>query len=356
MGKRVGGKNDNAPEVAGEPTQPRGQAMPAIDRVDRDSLTPSVPIAAVPFVPWDDPDEIPARPTEDTSPASTPPVCDRPTLTMITGPEAGSIYVVSRNETWIGRASDCHIRLDDLGASRRHAKIVREKDGAYAIEDNDSRNGTTVRGEPVVRHRLGDGDRIGLGPNVFIRFSFTDRNEEEMLRRRYESSILDPLTGVLNRGHFTDRLDSEIAYARRHATPLSLLMIDVDDFKTINDSLGHQAGDFALTSMCAAVKASLRVEDVFARYGGEEFAVIARGIDIGEAVKAAERVRALIEATEIVYQAALIRLTVSIGVASLACCAENAQNREELIRLADERMYAAKGAGRNRCVGRTGAD
>lgn len=329
--------------------------MPPIDRVDRDSLTPSVPLQAVPFVPWEDPDPIPARPTEDRSPSS-PPVCDRPTLTMITGPEAGSIYVVSRDETWIGRAADCHIRIDDLGASRRHARIVREKDGAYALEDNGSRNGTTVRGEPVVRHRLADGDRMGLGPNVFIRFSFTDRREEEMLRRRYESSILDSLTGVLNRAHFTDRLDGEIAYARRHNTPLSLLLLDVDDFKTINDSLGHQAGDYALQSMCTAVRTSLRVEDIFARLGGEEFAVIARGIDIDEALKAAERLRALIEATDMVFQGALIRLTVSIGVASLACCADEAKNRDELIRLADVRMYAAKGAGRNRCIGRDSVD
>jgi diguanylate cyclase (GGDEF)-like protein len=233
---------------------------------------------------------------------------------------------------------------------------VRDKDGGYAIEDNGSRNGTTVRGERVERHRLIDGDRIGLGPSVFIRFSFTDRNEEEMLRRRYESSILDALTGVLNRGHFNERLDGEIAYARRHNTPLSLLMIDIDDFKTINDSLGHQAGDYALQSMCAAVRASLRVEDIFARYGGEEFAVIARGIGLDEGMKAAERLRALIEATELVFQGALIRLTVSIGVASLDCCPDDAKSRDDLIRVADARMYAAKGAGRNRCAGRPPAD
>jgi len=340
------------PEVATEVTHPKAQVVPPVDIVDRDSLTPSVPMPAVPFVPWEDPDTITERPTEDTSPASTPPVCDRPTLTMVTGPEAGSIFVVSHDETWLGRAVDCHVRLDDLGASRRHARIVRDKDGGWAIEDNGSRNGTTVRGEPIVRHRLVDGDRIGLGPNVFIRFSFTDQHEEEMLRRRYESSILDSLTGVINRGHFADRLDAEIAYARRHGTELSLLMIDVDDFKTVNDSLGHQAGDYALRSMCATVRVSLRVEDIFARFGGEEFAVIARGIDVHEGLKAAERVRTLIEAADIVYQGALIRLTVSIGVASLTCCAEGAKNREELIRLADGRMYAAKSAGRNRCVGR----
>jgi two-component system, cell cycle response regulator len=348
MGDRIGHRDDTEPQSASEQTDPAGAAV----RDNRDSLTPVNPPPAVPFPGHEIPDPIPSRPTEDTFPVSLPPVCDRPTLTMITGSEAGSIHVVSKDETKIGRSRESHVRVDDLGTSRTHARITRDENGAYVLEDRGSRHGTTVHGERIVRHTLADGDRIGLGPNVFMRFSFTDRTEEEMLRRRYESSVLDALTGTLNRGHFIDRLDAEIAYARRHGTPLSLLLFDVDEFKNINDTLGHQAGDHALGSLCAIVRSSLRLEDIFARYGGEEFAVVARGIGIDEAMKAAERVRALVEVADIVYQGALIRLTISVGVASLDCCDGDANAREELIRIADARMYSAKRAGRNRCAGR----
>jgi two-component system cell cycle response regulator len=291
-------------------------------------------------------------PTQDRLVASVAPICDRPTLTMITGPQAGSILTLDRNETLLGRASECDVHVEDLGASRRHARILRMPDGSFTLEDLGSRNGTTVHGLPIQTHPLADGDRVGLGPSVFMRFAYTDQTEEDLLRRLYTSSIRDALTGALNRTHLLERLSAEIAFAKRHRAPLSLLLLDLDHFKHVNDTRGHLAGDFVLRESCALIKSTLRAEDIFARYGGEEFVIVARGIDVDHALLFAERVRVVVGAASFSHEGQTIGVTVSIGVASLSCCAANAGGRD-LVKLADARLYEAKRRGRNCCVGRT---
>jgi diguanylate cyclase (GGDEF)-like protein len=286
--------------------------------------------------------------TENRLPARGPKLRDRATLTLVTGPSAGSIYTLTSEETHIGRARECAIRIDDAGISRLHARIV-QADGGFWLEDLDSRNGTFVAGSKVKRHRLAEGDRLGIGPAVELRFAFTDAVEEDMLRRLYESSVLDALTGAFNRKHFAERLAGELAYARRHDAQLTLLMFDLDHFKRINDTLGHLAGDHVLRSVSALVKRTLRTEDIFARYGGEEFAILARGIDIERAYLMGERIRTMVSGAKIYFDGKHVPVTISLGAASLACCGQAATG-EALIGKADERMYAAKRAGRNRTV------
>ncbi len=300
-----------------------------------------------PFVPSQDAG---TYPTEDKIVASLAPVCDRPTLTMITGSQAGSILTLDRDETLLGRASECHVHVEDLGASRRHARILRTTDGSFTLEDLSSRNGTTVHGVPIQTHNLEDGDRVGLGPSVFMRFAYTDQTEEDLLRRLYNSSIVDALTGALNRTHLLERLSAELAFAKRHKTPLCLLLVDIDHFKRVNDTWGHLAGDHVLRATCALVKATLRAEDIFARYGGEEFVIVARGIGIDHGVLFAERIRQVVAKATFSFEGQPIGVTVSIGVASLPCCPPGAGMRE-LVELADLRLYEAKRLGRNRSVG-----
>jgi diguanylate cyclase (GGDEF)-like protein len=164
--------------------------------------------------------------------------------------------------------------------------------------------------------------------------------------------VQDALTGAYNRKHFAERLASELAYAKRHKAPLSMLIFDLDHFKRVNDSLGHLGGDQVLRTVAALVKRTLRAEDVFARYGGEEFAIIARGTDVDQAFLFAERVRGMVEHARIDFNGNPIPVTVSIGVASLVCLAE--PTADGLIAKADERLYAAKRGGRNRSVGAAG--
>jgi diguanylate cyclase (GGDEF)-like protein len=276
------------------------------------------------------------------------PVCDRGTLTVVSGSEAGAIYRLGAR-TVVGRADDCEIRIQDAGVSRRHAIVVQESATEYFIRDLGSSNGITVRGRRVQASRIADGDRIGVGP-VFFRFALADESEENALKQRYESSILDGLTGAMNRKHFDDRLLAELSHADRTGIDVSLVLFDVDHFKRINDTFGHPAGDEVLKRLASLLTRTLRLQDILARYGGEEFAIIARGISPSSALALGERVRNLVATTPFQCDTApFVPVTVSVGIASVSECAEG--NVTELIALADARLYAAKAAGRNCCRG-----
>jgi diguanylate cyclase (GGDEF)-like protein len=262
---------------------------------------------------------------------------------MISGAEAGSVFRLG-STTIVGRSPDCEVQIDHAGVSRRHAKIVRDAETEYVVQDLGSRNGTTVRGRGITRCRLVDGDRIGFGP-TFFRFTLADEKELLALKQRYEFSVVDGLTGAINRKHFDDRLIVELAFAKRHQTDVSLLLLDIDHFKAINDRLGHQAGDAVLRQLAGAIKSVLRLEDVFARYGGEEFAIIARSIGTEDALTFAERIRQLVENAEFAFENKPVKVTASVGVASLVDCKE--PSVDQLVRLADSALYAAKSAGRN---------
>jgi len=143
-------------------------------------------------------------------------------------------------------------------------------------------------------------------------------------------------------------LRSELSYARRHKAEVSLAFFDVDHFKKVNDTFGHQGGDAVLVSLASAIRSMIRNEDVFARYGGEEFALILRGIDGAGAGTVGERLRERIEAMRVPFENKTLTVTVSVGCASFAELEE--KTPESLVSTADKRLYAAKHAGRNRVV------
>src|SRR5690606_20897438 len=124
---------------------------------------------------------------------------------------------------------------------------------------------------------------------------------------------------------------------------------DIDHFKRINDTLGHQAGDEVLKRVAERLGTALRGEDVLARYGGEEFVVIARGIPLDGGAQLGDRLRTALTAAPIPFEGQEIAITASVGVASVACCGE-ALSSEKLLGLADGRLYRAKETGRNRVV------
>jgi len=156
----------------------------------------------------------------------------------------------------------------------------------------------------------------------------------------------DPLTGLLNHRAFHARLDEEIARAGRSGRPLALLLVDLDDFRTINNTYGHQAGDRALVAIAAALRGSLRAGDSAGRYGGDEFAAILPEADVPEALAVAERARAAVAGIALPAGDATIDATTSLGVAVLP---RHARTRDALIAAADQAAYAAKDAGKD-CV------
>jgi two-component system, cell cycle response regulator len=273
----------------------------------------------------------------------------RAVLVITSGAELGRVISVKEGSLTLGRSEECDARIDDQSLSRVHAQIVRVV-GNWMFADKGSTNGSMVNDQRVEHPiRLADGDRIRLGASTWLRFALVDEGEELALRSVYEATTRDALTGTSNRKHMEERLDAELAYAVRHNTALSLVLVDVDHFKRVNDSYGHLAGDAVLKNVAATLARGIRTEDALARYGGEEFVVIARGIGVGEAAILAERLRQLVASSKAIFADREISVTVSAGVASLACCGER-RDKATLLGLADTRLYRAKETGRNRVV------
>jgi diguanylate cyclase (GGDEF)-like protein len=164
----------------------------------------------------------------------------------------------------------------------------------------------------------------------------------------YENIILqsthDNLTGLYNRRYFTNAVTQNIALAKRNQNDLSILFIDVDDFKDVNDIYGHDAGDQALRQISKVISGAIRQSDVAARYGGEEFIVLLPFTNSIETLILAERIRVSVEACKLEVDGKALSITISGGIATYPV---NAQSAEDLITLADSALYYAKGAGKN---------
>lgn len=158
---------------------------------------------------------------------------------------------------------------------------------------------------------------------------------------------LDSMTQLNNHNRFLENLHHEMGRARRYKTPLSIIMGDIDHFKSINDFFGHLAGDHALRCVSGQLKNMLRESDQIARYGGEEFAIILPMTELNDAMKAAERFRKAIESMKLHYNDRPITVTMSFGVAAIESNRE--VDVEGLIKMADEALYEAKNTGRNKC-------
>jgi len=158
-------------------------------------------------------------------------------------------------------------------------------------------------------------------------------------------AITDHLTHLYNRRFFFDRLDEEFQRAARHGTSVACLMLDIDHFKKVNDSYGHQCGDEVLERLAKVLQENCRVIDLLARYGGEEFCVLMPNADVESGMNLAERLRKNIADHLFTYEQVTVRLTVSIGVAVYP--GEHIRNEDDLIRTADEACYEAKRRGRN---------
>jgi two-component system, cell cycle response regulator len=278
---------------------------------------------------------------------------NRAYLIVLAGSNVGEMHRVDEGETFLGRGQNATIRFNDDGISRRHARIL-QQGGQVVIEDLKSANGTLVNGINVIdQQALSDGDKIRLGSTTILKFTYNDHLDESFQQQMYDAALRDPLTKAFNRKYFLDQLESEIAYARRHRSALSLVMFDVDHFKKINDTWGHLAGDHVLTKLSKIASGTVRVEDVFARYGGEEFCVICRGVSLQNAGILGERLRTTVESAAFEHDGHRIPVTISVGVSAHPDLP--VENGAQLIAGADEALYEAKRGGRNRVLLKHGA-
>lgn len=266
-------------------------------------------------------------------------------VTVLAGPTAGLVYTLDNDRTVVGRGGDADILVPDSGMSRSHATFIRSARD-YAIEDLGSTNGTWVDGKRIRRSVvLQDGARIGLGRQTVLGFGLRDQVEKAAARHSYELAMKDPLTGLYNRRHLAERLDGELAYVQRHGGSMSVLMVDIDRFKAVNDTHGHAVGDEVLRAVAQQLAGVMRREDVLARYGGEEFLIIARGIDQSGAMAFGERVREAMNGVTVPAEGGE-PMTVSVGIAHAS--GHRSVDGQLLVQLADAALYAAKAGGRNR--------
>lgn len=181
-----------------------------------------------------------------------------------------------------------------------------------------------------------------------VRAALRSKRYYDMLAQR---AMLDGLTGLWNRAHFDQRLMEEVAASQRYDRPLSLVMLDVDRFKSINDNYGHPFGDEVLTSVGDVLLKNARTSDSACRYGGEEFTIILRETDIEGAVTFAERLRIQIEALPFKHKGQAVKVTASFGISGNSQCRNPCNfTKGWIVDSADRALYQAKQTGRNRVI------
>ncbi len=266
-----------------------------------------------------------------------------PCLVVLEGQEMGKVIPLEIGENVMGRGRDASIRLDDKGVSRRHAMIRREP-GRVILRDLGSTNGLWCNGKSVSYRKLKDGDRLQLG-RCLLAFRVNRSDEQKLLRHLYERATRDALTGLYNRPSLMDRLAREVARHERYGRDLSVIVLDLDHFKTVNDTHGHAAGDILLRHIGKSICKCLRSSDIAARVGGEEFVVALPETDQARARKIAEKIRTKISSLDIKHDKSRISITASLGVATAD---KGPISMDLLLKRADEACYKAKRSGRNR--------
>jgi two-component system, cell cycle response regulator len=257
--------------------------------------------------------------------------------------ELGKRFLIDSALTTIGRGQDNDIVLSSDCVSRKHSRIERQGTELTLIDLN-STNGVFINDGQRLKttYRLRGGDQVMIGDIIFKFLSGSDI-ETQYHEIIFQMTITDGLTGVCNRKQLDNLLSSDLAHAQRHARPLSIVMLDIDHFKRINDQFGHLAGDTVLRSMAGILQKRLRTHDRLGRYGGEEFCLILPETPLDKAVQLAEELRALVASSEFSTDAHKVNVTLSLGVATYA----PGMTATQLYQRADELLYAAKHAGRN---------
>lgn len=266
-------------------------------------------------------------------------------LVVLHGGDIGKRYPLEKPVMILGRSPKAEIRVDAEGISRKHAKLFLRGGHVY-IEDSGSTNGTFVNDQKITDTQLHDGDYLKVGDTVLKMVSGSSieaKFQDDMYRR----TTIDSLTQAFNKRYFLQCLDDELKRCLRYGREVSLAMFDIDHFKKVNDTYGHQAGDTVLRELSKNVADLVRVNDVFCRYGGEEFAIILPESSLNDATVACEKIRKAIEDFKFNHNDTYIPITISIGVKTLDP-ADGDITPNEMIEAADKLLYEAKQQGRNR--------
>ncbi len=270
---------------------------------------------------------------------------------MLMGGIPGAMLQLSAAGTRIGRAADNSLQLPDASISRYHAMLGQDETGQLRLTDLGSTNGTFVNGKRLPDRTpvpLKDGDRVQFGTSIVVKFVRPDPCEERFQHEMFERSVRDSLTGLYNRGYFLSEVGLLSSRSALHGLGLAILMVDVDHFKRINDTFGHDTGDRVLREVANILRSSMRGDDLVARFGGEEFVAALPVAAPDLAAERAERIRANLADRQIMVGGKTICMTASIGVSYAP--AGRPHSVMAMISAADRGLYQAKSSGRDRVV------
>jgi diguanylate cyclase (GGDEF)-like protein len=270
-------------------------------------------------------------------------------LIVLKGEELGRDFRLRRTSMLVGRNARADICLPDQGASWEHARIDYRGSGAgsdttFVLTDLASTNGLFVNSRRIDSAELRDGDKVQIGETI-LKFVVLDSIEAKFHAEVRDRISYDQLTGLLTKESLYLAFERELERCLRYGLPLSVLMMDLDRFKSVNDTHGHLMGSHVLGEVGGLLRRDVRSADVSARYGGEEFVTYLAETDTAGAELAAERIRRDIGAHAFVLDDVTLHVTISIGIATAP---GHGRTLKELVAAADRALYRAKEEGRNR--------
>ena len=273
-----------------------------------------------------------------------------PNLVLVLGPKAltGSFWSVKKAQTIVGRNWKNDICIKDPSISKKHLLISIQDPQKVFVKDLNSTNGVRINEkviEPKKEVSLKDKDIIRLG-NVSLKFLQKGNREIFTAIKNHEKAFFDSLTGAGNRFLMETKALEFFCISKKADTPLSLILFDIDFFKKINDTYGHQGGDFILKQVGQIISSNFRSEDLFIRCGGEEFCLVLHS-SIENAEKSIEKVRKIFEQKVFNYKNHQIKITISAGISKRRNSDKNWKNMYDR---ADQALYQCKNTGRNKVM------
>lgn len=274
-----------------------------------------------------------------------------PCLVQYNGSKLGKRYPLMDTVSIVGRTQDVQVFISEASVSRQHGQFIKNGDIVF-FEDLKSSNGSFVNDiKTEGQVKLKDGDIIRLG-TVLLKFFAHDNVDSIMHDKIYQMATIDAGTQIFNKQYLFDTLESELRYSKTYGKDLSIIYYDLDKFKPVNDTYGHNAGDYILKESAKVVKEAIRKDDTLGRFGGEEFIIILPSTDIKMAADLAERIRLTHEHYEFMIEyneggelkKVSHRQTISMGVSQLT---NEMSEVKQLLEDADKKLYHSKNNGRN---------
>jgi len=266
-----------------------------------------------------------------------------PVLTFVGGSQVGRRLLLADDAITLGRSHEATIMLRDFAVSRVHLRIeYHPEESVYRIRDMGSSNGTMLNDKKISKAELREGDKIIIGQTV-LRFSWVDTIDMAFHGEVDQLINIDTLTGLVLKRRFDEEFNRHVAVALSNGSPLSMLMMDMDGLKRINDTYGHSFGAYSISETGKIIKAAMSSKGLASRFGGDEFMAFLPNMSMDEAKALAENIRSRVAQYPYEKDHTKFSMTISIGLSEI----KEKDTPESLLKRADAALYLSKNSGRN---------